>query len=1215
MQDFASIFKALTDNTPFPWQTALYMNFIAGLYPASANIPTGLGKTSVVAVWLIALADHPDNVPRRLVYVVNRRTVVDQTTSEVERLRANLVEKPELANMAARLNDLAALPCTSPLAISTLRGQFADNGEWRSDPARPAVIIGTVDMIGSGLLFSRYNTSYKMRPLHAGLLGQDTLLVHDEAHLEPAFQTLLEEIAAEQYCNTGLPNLPRDFKPLRLMALTATSRSDAEPFSLTAADRANETVKKRFEAVKKLSLAALKEGDKLEDRIAEKAKDLNGAVLVFVRSVETALKIVNALDKGERKERVISLTGTMRSKERDDLVNDPRFRRFLYDDKSDNVFLVATSAGEVGVNISADHCVCDLSAYESMAQRFGRVNRFGERADSTITVFYPREFSHRKKIEEAEKKITDAKDDASKKKAKDNLTQLKKSLQLELAVENTLNALLALNGDASPKALSEHPEPEAFSPPPEIRVATGIQFDAWALTSIREPIAARPPVAPYLHGEPKGEPPETHLVWRDKRDFEHIADRENFLDKFPLRPQELLRDTSKRIAATLEKMLKGKNDLPSAWLVSANGSVSLYPLCAFGKDQAESDLADATLILPMSLGGLENGLFTGKGTASDVSGISRIENGTRDATADLSINISDENDDEPHYLHWFAPSHTQITLSLSPATGAVSLADHTAAVTANARAIAVKLGLPSDLQAAIIAAAAHHDDGKDCTQWQHTIGNRDYPDTVLAKSTRGSRSTAETYRHEFGSLAWSAGSPTESDIATHIIAAHHGRARPHFPVDEIFDPKRSPSESCDRADAIPLRFAALQRQYGRWGLAYLESILRAADYAASAGIVADAAHPSLATPSQIGQMTFTPKEVGNVTLALDPANPGHFFACCGIFELASRLYPEATSHFEDNRFVISAPTTLADLFGKITAAEIKTLDDSIENDEDSEDEEEESESESAKEASAPPLVIAAPFNVRLDWWVTAEKTTSALKVWAGSMKVLRIVNSMRFTLSEAIQSGVFDYANILLDTRIALDPLKISKGDKKSADKYEKEIKAAQERRDASLEKARREKTGARLEKEKEKIEKKYAETCANAEAKRNVCLAQLRLKSKTEPFYFDAKRGPNADSRDIGFSPNDLKLKTLAAPAVEFLCLVGLQRAIPHPVGDRLFDYHLWTTPIPVSLLAAAVNGFIQPENHPAFRFESWFRTSQRKLKAFLIAKPIQPQTKEPTK
>ena len=37
-------------------------------------------------------------------------------------------------------------------------------------------------MIGSRLLFSGYRSSFKLRPLDAGLLGQDALLVLDEAH-------------------------------------------------------------------------------------------------------------------------------------------------------------------------------------------------------------------------------------------------------------------------------------------------------------------------------------------------------------------------------------------------------------------------------------------------------------------------------------------------------------------------------------------------------------------------------------------------------------------------------------------------------------------------------------------------------------------------------------------------------------------------------------------------------------------------------------------------------------------------------------------------------------------------------------------------------------------------------------------------------------------------------------------------------------------------
>src|SRR5829696_2926663 len=112
--DFNTAFAALTGNDPFPWQSALYENhFAKGDIPASCNLPTGLGKTSVIAVWLIALANGCP-VPRRLVYVVNRRTVVDQTTDEVEKYRDNS----------------AVLGFPEKLAISTLRGQFADNREW-----------------------------------------------------------------------------------------------------------------------------------------------------------------------------------------------------------------------------------------------------------------------------------------------------------------------------------------------------------------------------------------------------------------------------------------------------------------------------------------------------------------------------------------------------------------------------------------------------------------------------------------------------------------------------------------------------------------------------------------------------------------------------------------------------------------------------------------------------------------------------------------------------------------------------------------------------------------------------------------------------------------------------------------------------------------------------------------------------------------------------
>lgn len=109
----------------------------------------------------------------------------------------------------------------------------------------------------------------------------------------------------------------------------------------------------------------------------------------------------------------------------------------------------------------------------------------------------------------------------------------------------------------------------------------------------------------------------------------------------------------------------------------------------------------------------------------------------------------------------------------------------------------------------------------------------------------------------------------------------------------------------------------------------------------------------------------------------------------------------------------------------------------------------------------------------------------------------------------------------------------------------------------------------------------------------------------KVEPFYFDARRGPNAHSRDVGFAPNDLGFTTIASPAVELLCFIGLQRARPVPVEPRIFDYHVWRRPLPPSLVPAAVAGLLPDSAARGYRFESWFRTGQRKHKAFLTAQP----------
>jgi CRISPR-associated endonuclease/helicase Cas3 len=881
--DFATAFEALTGNPPFPWQQELYKRFISDRpdnIPDSSNLPTGLGKTSVIAIWLLALATAPTGkVPRRLVYVVNRRTVVDQSTDEARKLRDVLVGAfgpPTQIQMeiATALAKLSADPHGLPLAISTLRGQFADNREWSSNPTRPAVIAGTVDMIGSRLLFSGYGVGFKMKPLHAGFLGQDALLVHDEAHLEPAFQALIEAIACEQRGgqlddrDQGVDQGRRrtDFRPFRVMALTATHRGGGEAFELTPAEKAGEVpvVRDRLFAKKGIkpvdaerSKLALEIG-----RLSLRHKDSDKAVVIFVRTIEDVNTVRSTLtekNKGVPADRVQQLTGTLRGLERDDLATSDRvFARFLPDPKvipkEDTVYLICTSAGEVGVDISADHMVSDLTPLDSMAQRLGRVNRRGGGA-AEIDVVYERDPDPKKK------------DDPLEKARWATLARLRELPPCDW---------IADRHEGSPheigrliRGLTEKQRTATFSPTPTVLPTSDILFDAWALTTIRDKLPGRPAVEPYLHGLSEWQPPETHVAWReevgvitsDLREQDKPAD---LLEDYPLKPHELLRDSSSRVFDRLKK-LKAAGGTP-VWLISDDDTVEVTTLAEL-IDAGKEEIERKTILLPPSAGGLENGMLTGNPEpADDVADELFEEKGNRrrvrvwdddeefDAKTenmrlirriDLPAGGEDE-DTEGRSWHWFELPKDGDTDGSKANKKPVLWEVHTKDVTDNATAYLANLPLPQGLKDAIILAAKCHDFGKRRKLFQTILGNFKYPDKVLAKSGKKGGRVPELYRHEFGSLVNVLDesrpecaelrklSADMQDVVLHLIAVHHGYGRPHFPADRAFDPESKGQNVDSIAAAVVQRFARLQRRYGRWGLAYLESLLRAADYAASA---------------------------------------------------------------------------------------------------------------------------------------------------------------------------------------------------------------------------------------------------------------------------------------------------------------------------------------------------------------------------------------------
>ena len=250
-----------------------------------------------------------------------------------------------------------------------------------------------------------------------------------------------------------------------------------------------------------------------------------------------------------------------------------------------------------------------------------------------------------------------------------------------------------------------------------------------------------------------------------------------------------------------------------------------------------------------------------------------------------------------------------------------------------------------------------------------------------------------------------------------------------------------------------------------------------------------------------------------IKIDVDPTNPGQFFACCGLLELADRLTGKAQGWFENDKgeFVINAEIDLETLTQKIVHAPLDACD---------------------KTDKASSLSLGEPFHIRINWWKVRERGVDGLKTWAGPMNVFRIAQAMQESIPQKSKlAEIFDFGKVVRDPN---DPKK----------------------------------------------------------------------KQKVEPFYFDARRGPNAHPRDVGFSPNDLGMKTIACPAVEFLCLVGLQRARPVPLQQsRHYRYHAWGKPLSPILLPPAVMGLISPVR--CYEFERWFRdgTDQKKYKAFLTA------------
>src|SRR5258708_31160222 len=190
---FGAYFQAVHGVERFAWQKRLLEQVVAeGRWPDLLDLPTGSGKTAAIDVALFHLAldaarpTSARSALRRIVMVVDRRTVVDQAFARAKKIELALETNGSVLNeVRGRLCSLSGTD--SALAVAQLRGGMPRDEAWARRSDQPMVAVSTVDQVGSRLFFRGYGVSDSMRPIHAGLLGNDTLLLLDEVHLSQPF--------------------------------------------------------------------------------------------------------------------------------------------------------------------------------------------------------------------------------------------------------------------------------------------------------------------------------------------------------------------------------------------------------------------------------------------------------------------------------------------------------------------------------------------------------------------------------------------------------------------------------------------------------------------------------------------------------------------------------------------------------------------------------------------------------------------------------------------------------------------------------------------------------------------------------------------------------------------------------------------------------------------------------------------------------------------
>jgi CRISPR-associated endonuclease/helicase Cas3 len=756
---------------PDAWQVGLATD----AWPRVLIAPTGSGKTAAVTLgWAAHRLRSPEQTPRRLVWCLPMRTLVEQTAEAV---------RAWFGKLTADMDDNGRLP--RPDDVHVLMGGVEADG-WLERPERPAVLVGTQDMLLSRALMRGYASLRALWPMEFALLHEDAQWVFDEVQLMGAGRATSAQLEAFRQSEAdrarrddggaGMPSrslwISATLKPGWLATVDHPEPPDAAVLRVDPAATSDGRLSRLVRATKRLARSLVAPASSKKTDLADYVGRLADAILNAHRTGSMTLAIVNRVDRAQ------ALHGALDKKLSKQAAPTPTLAlvhsRFRPADRAREMnkvigtddpnrhdrIVVATQAIEAGIDLSAAVLFTELAPWSSLVQRFGRANRYAELPDGAevhwIDLIQPAP-DHTPSDKDAED-LALPYEVAELRTARDRLTGLSDVAPVCLPPPDDL--------EAPRRVIRRKDLDELFDTDPDL---TGFDVD----------------ISPYVRD---ADDTDIRVFWRDSWE----ADGE------PPRPgrEELCAVSIGTARTWISKLRKlphrGRNLLfqrDPQWR-RRDGRTGAAPP-GWMPLEGEPWPGLVLLAVPKAGGYREESGFTGDPKHAPEP-ISRSDPAAATRSDGPVESDAEGHDEDP----------------LSRPGVVVPLADHLHHVAAETESLCSALDLHPATQTTLVRAARWHDLGKAHTVFQDTMrrgldGRTVAPDVLLAKTAGRSRHGRAYFRHELASALaflahenWS----RSADLVAYLIAAHHGKVRMNLRA----LPRESSPKDPDRAG---LRFA------------------------------------------------------------------------------------------------------------------------------------------------------------------------------------------------------------------------------------------------------------------------------------------------------------------------------------------------------------------------------------------------------------------------